>query len=69
MLHGIGLDNIAVLDSGLSTWVADGRQISADPAIYPPFKLLPKRRKNVFIGKAEVHGAIKNVCVCIYLSW
>ena len=26
---------------------------------------MPKRRKNVFIGKAEVHGAIKNEYVCI----
>ena len=64
MLYDIGLDNIAVLDSGLSTWAAGGREISVHRASYPPANLLPKRRENVFVGKMEVHGAIKNEYVC-----
>jgi thiosulfate/3-mercaptopyruvate sulfurtransferase len=64
MLRAIGFDNAAVLDGGMDKWRAEKRPEATAPTIYPPAKLTPEPRPQLFVGKAEMKAAIGDGATC-----
>ena len=64
MLRAVGFDNAAILDGGWDKWESEGRPASTEPCAYPAASLTPKPRPELFVGKAEVQGAISDSTIC-----
>lgn len=64
MLRAIGFDNVALLDGGWNTWVAEGRPISTEACAYAPETLSINPRPALFVGADDVEAAIGDVEVC-----
>lgn len=64
MLRAVGFD-ATVLNGGFDKWAAEGRPVSTEPATYPPARLVPKPRSDLFCGKEEVLKAIGAGDTCI----
>jgi thiosulfate/3-mercaptopyruvate sulfurtransferase len=63
MLHAMGFDDVAVLDSGFEKWLAEGRPVSTEPCAYPPAAFTPRPRPGLFVDKTDVLQAIKDPSV------
>ena len=59
MLRSLGHNNVAVLDGGLSKWLADGRPTSSEPDRYPPAAAFPVTTSGTpFVDKDTVLAAL-----------
>ena len=57
LLKAVGFDNAAILNGGLAKWIAEKKQVSTDPSIYPSSQLETMQRP-VFVDKEQVLAAI-----------
>ena len=64
MLRAVGFDNAAILDGGWDKWESEERPISTEPCAYPAASLTPYPRPELFVGKADVQGAIGDSATC-----
>jgi thiosulfate/3-mercaptopyruvate sulfurtransferase len=58
MLRAVGFDDAAVLDGGLSKWIAEGRPLSKEPAAYAPEPGLSVRPRELFTDRHGVLAAL-----------
>jgi len=58
MLRAIGFDSAAVLDGGWEKWVREKLPISIDESAFPPAKLTPHPRPEIFVSKEAVREAM-----------
>ena len=65
MMHSIGIENVAILDGGFETWVAEGNKISTEQASYRQATLTANPRYGLFVGKREVFAAMDDGSKCI----
>jgi len=64
MMRAIGFDDVAILDGGIDTWVAEGRPLSTDEASHPPATLKACPRPGLFVGRDEMLAAIGDASAC-----
>ncbi|MCP4074434.1 MAG: sulfurtransferase, partial [Hyphomicrobiales bacterium] len=64
MLRWLGFDAVAILDGGYQKWIADGRDVSKEPADYRCGQISINERPNIFVCKDEVLAAIGSSTVC-----
>jgi thiosulfate/3-mercaptopyruvate sulfurtransferase len=64
MMRAIGFDDVAILDGGIDTWVAEGRPLSTDEAKHPPATLKARPRPGLFVGRDEMLAAIGDAGTC-----
>jgi thiosulfate/3-mercaptopyruvate sulfurtransferase len=64
MLHVVGFE-AAVLDGGFEKWVAEGREVSTGPCIYPPATLTPRPQPALMLDKGAVLRAIDEPATCL----
>ena len=64
MMRAIGFDDVAILDGGIDTWVAEGRPLSTDEASHPPATLKARPRPGLFVGRDEMLAAIGDGGTC-----
>jgi thiosulfate/3-mercaptopyruvate sulfurtransferase len=64
MMRAIGFDDVAILDGGIDTWVAEGRPLSTDEASHPPATLKARPRPGLFVGRDEMLAAIGDASAC-----
>jgi len=64
MLRWLGFDNAALLDGGWDAWAAEGRPVSTAPATYTAGRMTMNLRPDLFVGKAEMLGAIGDAGAC-----
>lgn len=60
MLQWIGVDNVAILDGGLSAWKKEGRETSSKAVSRPVKQLSINLRPKLIVNHSEVHAAITN---------
>ncbi len=65
MLRAIGVDSAAVLDGGWEKWVREKRPVSVEEPVYPPVKLTPRPRPEVFVDKEIMHAAMDDKSACL----
>jgi thiosulfate/3-mercaptopyruvate sulfurtransferase len=65
MLHAMGFDRAAVLDGGFEKWLAEGRPVSREPAVYPPATFTPRPRAGLLVDKGAVLEAIDGPGTCL----
>ncbi len=65
MLRAIGFDSAAVLDGGWEKWVREERPVSAEEAVFPPAKLTPRPRPEVFVDKKTMRAAMGDENTCL----
>lgn len=65
MLRAFGHDDCAVLDGGMTSWVAEGRPVSAGDEDVEPATFVPRPRPGRFVGKDEVLAATESGSTCL----
>ena len=65
MLRAFGFDDAAVLDGGWKKWTAEGRPVSTDADARPPARFVARPRPGLFVGKADVLGALGDRAACV----
>ena len=65
MLRAIGFDSAAVLNGGWEKWAREKKPTSTGAPLYPPAKLTPRPRPELFVGKDEVRAAINDTRTCL----
>lgn len=65
MLRSIGFDAAAVLDGGWEKWVREGRSTATEQPTFPPAKLTPRPRPELFVAKESVRAAIDDAKTCL----
>ena len=58
MLRWVGFDRAAILDGGLTTWVAENRPLSTEAAMPQPRALSPSPRPELIADQDEVRRAV-----------
>jgi len=64
MFRAMGFDNVAILDGGWHTWIAEGRPTSTAPGAYAPSRVTAKPRPEAFVDKGTVRAAIDDANIC-----
>jgi thiosulfate/3-mercaptopyruvate sulfurtransferase len=65
MLRAIGFDDAAILNGGWRKWTLEGRGVSTEPCAYPPGKLIPRPRPELFVDKSAVLAALGDRATCV----
>lgn len=65
MLRAIGFDDAAVLNGGWRKWTLEGRPVSTAPCVYPPGRLVPRSRTEVFADKSAVLAGVGDSATCV----
>ena len=65
MMHSIGIENVAILDGGFETWVAEGNKTSTEQTKYKQATLTANPRYDFFVGQKEVYAAMNDDFTCI----
>lgn len=65
MLRAIGFDDAAVLDGGWRKWTLEGRPVSTAPCTYPPGRLVPRPRPELFADKSAVLAGLGDTATCV----
>jgi len=65
MMNSIGIENVAILDGGFETWVAEGNKTSTEQAKYKQATLTANPRYDFFVGQQEVYAAMNDGFTCI----
>jgi thiosulfate/3-mercaptopyruvate sulfurtransferase len=60
MLRVMGFDDAAVLDGGFEKWQAEGRPVSADPAVYAAATFIASPRPELMVDKDAVLAALED---------
>lgn len=65
MFRAFGFERAAVLNGGWKKWLAEGRPVSTEAAVYPPAHVTARAQPGRIVSKAEVRAAMADAGTCL----
>lgn len=65
MFREFGFDRVSVLNGGWDRWVAEGRPVTSDVAVWPAAHFRAGNAAGIFVGKEDVLAAMDDPDTCV----